>query len=241
MRVLSALALAALTAPTVTQRWIVRVTLPSGTFGASDGPDFFTWQGVEYVPLAEALRVTIPSVQAANQNQGAVVQLSATDPAILAVFLAEPYRAAPTQISLLLFENGVPGEEFLKWDGLGDQIVFDDEPAKLPTGKGKDDQQPQQSTLSFKVAPRTVDMKRVNGRWATNVDQQLFRDPDDTFLQDVALVGVSTINWGQSGSSAPAFSATNASVGGAPSGVAGLMGKLFGLSGLGPAGLNGQI
>jgi hypothetical protein len=235
MRTLSALALAALSGANVVARWIVRVTLPTGTFGASDGPDYFTWNGLEYAPLTEVMRVTIPPVQAAQQNQGAVVQLSATDPNILAGLMQEPYRAAPVQISMLLFENGVPGEEFLKWDGLGDQIVIDDEPAKPPGGAGHDDEQPTTSTLSFKVAPRTVDMKRANGRWATNVDQQLFRDANDTFFQDVALVGVSTINWGQAGNSSPAASATNASPDGAPSGVASIIGRLgnLGIGGIG--------
>lgn len=237
MRPLSATAIAALSGPSPVIRWIVRVTLPGPVvWGASDGPDYFTWDNgegpVTYYPLDASLRVTVPGVQASLQNQGAVIQLSATDPNLLAQLMNEPYRAAPVEVAVLLFENGVPAEEFVKFDGPGDQIGIEDQPLKAPTASGHDDEAPQVSTLTFKVAPRTVDLKRGNGRWATNVDQQFYRDPADTFFQDVALVGVSTLNWGQTGNSSPAGSATSGasgvSVAGIPGSLAGVVANLAG-------------
>jgi len=227
MRSLSSLALAALSGASVVSRYIFRVTLPGGVFGASDGPDFFTWDNgsgpVDYYPLDAAAKVTLPPLQGALRTDSAVLGLSITDPVLLTDLLAGGYRAAPAEIAALLFENGVPGEEFLKFDGICDQATIDDTPFKPPAA-GIKLEDPSISTLTMTLAPLTVDLERSRGRFATDTDQRVFRDANDSFFQDVALVGVSTINWGQAGSSSPAASAFNRSPEGAPSGLPGLAG-----------------
>jgi hypothetical protein len=233
MRTLSALGLAALSGGSVTMRWIVRVNLPgSGWFGASDGPDNFVWNNgvtgaLTYIGCDESLAVQLPQLTATPRPDPATVSLSATDPRLLAQLIDEAYRGAPCQIALILFENGVPGEEWLKFDGICGETTFTDAPVKV-NAAGKEADAPTTSTVAMTVWPATVDMKRSNGRWATNVDQQLFRDAADTFFQDVALVGVSTINFGQAGNSSPAASATTRSAEGAASGIAALAGALAG-------------
>ncbi len=242
MRTLSSLGLAALSGGAVTMRWIVRVNLPgTGWWGASDGPDDFVWNNgatgnVTYVGCDVALGVQLPPMTGTPRPDPATASLSATDPRLLAQLIAEPYRAAPCQIALILFENGVPGEEWLKFDGLCGETTFEDAPLKLTSG-GKDDGQPTASTISMTVWPKTVDLKRGAGRMATNVDQQLFRDAADTFFQDVQLVGVSQMNWGQAGNSSPAASATTSAANGAPSGLGSLVGALAGT----PFGLRSSV
>jgi hypothetical protein len=233
MRTLSTLGHAALSGGSVTMRWIVRINLPgSGWFGACDGPDSIVWNNgvtgnVTYVGCDAWLKVQLPALLGTPRPDAAVVSLSATDPRLIADLSTQPYRAAPTQIALLLFENGVPGEEWLKFDGIAGELTTEDAPMHVDAGGsgGKDDG-PTISTATLTVWPETVDLKRSNGRWATNVDQQLFRDANDTFFQDVALVGVSQMNWGQAGSSSPAASASTAggaSAFGAPSGMAAML------------------
>ena len=62
-------------------------------------------------------------------------------------------------------------------------------------------------------------MKRSSGRVGTDTDQRLFRDANDGFFQDVALVSLSNINWGISGTSSPVNVALNATTINAPNGV----------------------
>lgn len=237
MRTLSTLARTALSGGVVIARWIFRITLPGGTFGASDGPTQFVWNNgtsgnVTFEPLDAAAKVTIPALQTALRTDSALVQVSATDPMVLTGLLGGDYRAAPADIALLLFDpaTGYPGEEFLKWRGKADQATIVDEPIKPPSAGDKLDP-PSISTLSLSIAPQTIDMKRGRGRMATDTDQRLFRDANDSFFQDVALVGVSTINWGQAGPTSPAASAFNHSHTGAASGIGALAGAIGGGAG----------
>jgi len=235
MRTFSTLVKTALSGGHVVARYIARFALPGGTYGAADGPDTFTWDNgsgaVTYYGLGETVKVTLPTVQASLRSDGATVQFSATDPNVLNGVFDANYRAAPTDIALLLFDpaTGAPGEEVLRWRGLADQVTISDEPVRAPTAGSQVDP-PTLSTLTLTVAPITIDMKRSRGRYATDPDQKLHRDSADGFFKDVALVGVSTINWGQAGPSAPATSALNQSTPGAPSG---LWGGLGGRGGLG--------
>lgn len=232
MQTFSALVKAALSGADVVQRYIFRATLPSATYAASDAPDTFVWDNgsgpLSYVPLDAGLQVTLPTVQTANRTDKATLAVSATNPEVLAQLFDLDYRAAPCDIALLLFDpaTGAPGEEVLRWRGRLDVAEINDQPAKADISKGKDDAQPQVSTLSVTVAPQTIDMKRASGRTATDVDQRLFRDTNDSFFQDVALVGVSTINWGIAGVSSPAQSATNAAPEHAPSGLGAFLAQL---------------
>jgi len=239
MRTFSTLVKSALSGSQVVARWIVRITLPGGTFGASDGPDWFTWDNgagpVSFAPLGETAKVQIPSLQTALRTDPATLSFSATDPNVLTGAFDEPYRAAPTDIALLAFDpaTGAPGEEVLRFRGKGDQVTIADEPVKPPSaGDGIDP--PAASTLAMTVAPQTVDMKRSRGRYATDSDQKLFRDANDGFFKDVALVGVSQMNWGQAGPNAPATSIFNQSGNGSPSGGWGGVGGRGGLGGLIP-------
>ena len=227
MRSLSSLAKAALSGAHVVDRWIVRVNLPSvGWFGACDGPDTVVWNNgvtgpVSYIGLDAGLAVTLPPITGTPREDAASLTLAGTDPRLMASLLNEPYRGAPFQVCKLIFENGVTTEEFLKFDGWGGEATFAD-------GQVKDDQLDEVTiaAVSLTVWPKTVDLKRGPGRWATSADQQLFRDVNDDFFQDVALVGVSQMNWGQAGSSSPAASAITHAQTGAPSGMASLVGTI---------------
>ena len=215
MRSFSNTVKAALAGGVVPQRYIVRVTLPGPTiWGASDGPAAFNWDNgstgsILFYPLAEGMRITFPPVQAANRNDAAIIALSATDPGVLSQMFQQTYRAAPTDIAALIFDptTGNPAEEILRWRGKMDTAELTIQPARFDAATQK--LSPQIATLSMTVAAQTVDMKRGPGRSASDVDQRLFRDTNDGFFKDMAMAGISTINFGQSGPSSPASAAGN--------------------------------
>lgn len=226
MRTFSALVKAALSGASVTSRFIVRAYLPGATYAASDSPSDFTWDNgagaLTYRGFDAALVVSLPTMDAQSKINAATLQLSATDPLVLTSLFQEPYRGAQCQIALLIFDpaTGVPAEELILVDGLLDVGSITDQPAKA-TDPGAI----QISTLSLTVQPRTVDMKRASGRVASDSDQRLFRDANDGFFKDVALVGISKINWGLAGSASPAQAATNPALG--TPGLPGFGGPVF--------------
>lgn len=234
MRTLSALALAALSGAHIVSRRFARFTMPAGVFGAHDGDDVFDWDNgsgpVTYYGMGAAAKITLPTLQTALRTDPAQLQLSATDPVLLAKVFDEDYRAAPVDIGLLFYDpaTGQPGEEWLSHRGKADQVTITDEPIKPPSADDKVEEA-SMSTLTMTIAPQTVDLKRSRGRVANDPDQRLFRDPNDGFFKDVALAGVSQMNWGQAGTSSPATSAFNQSAAGAPSGL----GSIFGGGGRG--------
>jgi hypothetical protein len=195
---------------TVTCRFIVRGYVAGATYAACDGPSDLTWDNgsgaLTYRAFGEALRITLPTYDAQSKVNPATIALSGTDPAVLGSIFVEAYRAQPCQIALLIFDpaTGAPAEEIVMVDGLMDVASISDSPAKPD-----EPDTPQVSTLTLSVIPRTVDMKRGSGRYASDSDQRLHRDAADGFFKDVGLVAVSTINWGQAGPTSPARAAAS--------------------------------
>jgi hypothetical protein len=204
MRSFSTLVKAVLSGATVPARWLVRGFLPGGTYGFSDGPDDITWNNgsgaLSYRGFDQALKLSLPSVQAQNKTPAATISLSATDPVAMSSIFAAGYRGRVGEVALLINDPaiGAPGEELLIHRGRLDVATIEDQPAK-PT----DLKAPQVSTLSVTITPYTADLKRKGGRFATDADQRLFRDTNDGFFKDVALAGKSQQYWGKAGAQVP--------------------------------------
>lgn len=207
----------------IATRWVVRGFVPGNTYAAADGEDTFSWNNgagaLTYTGFGAAMKIALPAQDAQSNVNAATLTLSGTDPAVLTSLFVENYRAQQAEIAFLAADpvTGVPAEEIILHAGLMDVAAITDQPVKAT------DFSPQQSTLSLTISPPTVDLKRASGRYATDSDQRLNRDANDGIFKDVALVGLSQINWGIDGTSSPVQAAT----------AAGATNPLYGISGLG--------
>lgn len=214
----------------IATRWLVRGFVPGNTYAAADGEDSFVWNNgagaLTYTGFGAAMKISLPAQDAQSKVNAATLQLSGTDPAVLTGLFVENYRAQPAEIAFLAADptTGAPAEEIIVHAGLMDVAAITDQPIK-----SNDPTSIQQSTLSLTISPPTVDLKRASGRYATDSDQRLNRDANDGIFKDVALVGLSQINWGIAGTSSPVQAAT----------AAGAFNPLAGLNGIGslPLGL----
>ncbi len=185
-----------------------RLSLASGLIGASDASETFVWDNgvtgpVTFGGFGQAFKASVPPSTTtidASSTTG-TLQLSGTDPKVLATFLGESYRAKQCDVGLLMFDlsTGEPVEEVIAFRGLMDTSSVSDNPAAVD-----DPAAPIVSQLSLLLQPKTIDMSRKGTRARSDTDQRLYRDANDAFFQDVGSVAQTQINWDRGGPSSPA-------------------------------------
>ncbi len=197
-------------------RVIARLVLPSGTWGASDAPDTFTFNSQDYAGFDQAFTAEVDPSAGDGRGANGRLKLSATDPELLATFLDEDYRARPVTVGVLVVDpaTGLPSEEIALLDARLDTASIEDGAMRLDAPG-----EPVFSTLTVEMASRSVDMDRAGVRVRSDEDQRTYRDAADGFFKDVRQLPSSEIAWGQSGPKSPlAAGATMAGGGNGSSG-----------------------
>lgn len=192
-------------------RVIARLVLPSGTWGASDAPETFSFNGQDYAGFDQAFTAEVDPSAGDGRGANGRLKLSATDPEVLAAFLAEDYRARPATAGVLVVDpaTGLPAQEIALIDARLDNASIEDGPMRLDAPG-----EPVFSTLTVEMAARSVDMDRASVRVRSDEDQRTYRDQNDGFFKDVRQLPNSEIAWGQSGAKSPgAAGATTAKTG----------------------------
>ena len=202
-------------------RVIARLVLGSGTWGASDHPESFSYDGQIYYGFDRAFEVDVDPASADGRGASGRLKLSATDPVLLSTFQAEDYRARQVSVGLLLVDpvTGLPSADITLLDARLDTANVDE-------GALRFDELPSQvfSTLTIEMAARAMDMDRNGVRIRSDEDQRTFRDANDGFFKDVRALPTLEINWGQNGPQNPLQA--GAHTGGA--GTGGTVVRLFG-------------
>lgn len=200
MRSFSAAASALLASGRFGLRVIARLVLPSGTWGASDAAESFTYGGQTYLGFDRAFEADVDPQAADGKGSGGRLRLSATDPALLATFQDEDYRARQATAGVLIVDpaTGLGVEDITLLDARLDNASIDDGAMK-PAEPGAQ----VFSTLTVEMAPRAIDMDRNGVRTRSDEDQRTFRDPDDGFFKDVRQLPNTEITWGDKGPKNP--------------------------------------
>ena len=208
---------------------VAKLFLGSGTWGVSDRPDSFSYGGQDYLGFDRAFELDVDAADGAGKGAGGRLRLSATDPALLATFLDENYRARPATVGLLVIDpaTGEPVEEITILDARLDSASIDDGVMSL-TEPGA----PVFSTLSVEFAPRAMDIDRAGVRVRSDEDQRTYRDTADGFFKDVRQLPNSEIVWGQAGPQNPYGAGARSYSGGGGGGADPLRPRLFGMAGL---------
>lgn len=204
-------------------RVIARLVLPSGTWGASDAPETFTFGGQDYGGFDQAFTVEVDPSAGDGRGANGRLKLSATDPDVLAAFQAEDYRARPVAAGVLVVDpaTGLPSEEIPLIDARLDTASIEDGAMRFEAPEAV-----VFSTLTVEMAARSVDMDRPSVRVRSDEDQRTYRDEDDGFFKDVRQLPSSEIAWGQDGAKSPLAAGATMAGGGSSGGGGG--GGMFG-------------
>jgi hypothetical protein len=185
---------------------IARLVLGSGTWGASDAPDSFTYGGQTYLGFDRAFEVDVDPASGEGRGAGGRLRLSATDPALLATFQNETYRARQATVGVLIIDpaTGLAIDDITLLDARLDSASIEE-----GTMKFEEPDSPVFSTLAIDLAPRAMDMDRNGVRVRSDEDQRTYRDSADGFFKDVRQLPNAEITWGSNGPQDPYSAGAN--------------------------------
>jgi hypothetical protein len=188
-------------------RTIARLHLTSGTWGASDHDEDWTWNSLAYKGFGPAFRVNPNPATVSGRPQPGNLQLSATDPVVLSTFFAETYRNQLCEVGFVVVNNATGYMEELLWS----KARLDAASIEIGEQKAEEPDKPAIATLTCTLAPFSADIGRPGVRTRSDQDQRLHRDTNDGFFKDVGVAAKTQINWGIKGPSSPASTLGNVS------------------------------
>jgi len=177
-----------------------RVTLDGGVWGAVDLRDDLTKDAQDYYGFGAALVLGVPSLALEGRPQNGSITFSGTDERAMFGIFAEDYRARPVEAGLMFIDpsTGELDEEWALMAGQASHIV-----GKTAAGSATEPGKDRDATVTAEVMSLGAMMARQGTRRRTDADQRKFRDADDGFFKDTAIVGVLPFNWGNAGANSP--------------------------------------